>query len=210
MRIVCISDTHGDHSKLKLPEGDVLIHAGDFTNRGEYHDVASFANWLDCLDFKHKLVVPGNHDISFEKDLDTVAEVVKYSCTLLIDQVVVIDGLRFYGTPWTPNFYPEHWAFNHASPGLHCSKIYKQMVAANPDVVISHGPPYGYCDRVLRGNVGCKELLKTLKVIDPTLTVCGHIHEGYGLLETHFGPVANAAIMDGNYRFINKPIVIDL
>lgn len=31
MKIVCISDTHGRHWPLDIPDGDILIHAGDFT-----------------------------------------------------------------------------------------------------------------------------------------------------------------------------------
>jgi len=35
MKIVCVSDTHGFHNALKLPQGDMIIHAGDITKRGE-------------------------------------------------------------------------------------------------------------------------------------------------------------------------------
>jgi predicted phosphodiesterase len=31
IKIVCISDTHGLHRNLSIPEGDILIHAGDIT-----------------------------------------------------------------------------------------------------------------------------------------------------------------------------------
>ena len=31
MKVVCISDTHGHHEKLDLPEGDLIIHSGDFS-----------------------------------------------------------------------------------------------------------------------------------------------------------------------------------
>lgn len=34
MRIVHISDTHGHHSQLRLPQGDVLVHSGDFSDYG--------------------------------------------------------------------------------------------------------------------------------------------------------------------------------
>lgn len=36
-RFVCISDTH--NHELKLPKGDVLIHAGDLTNQGTFSEV---------------------------------------------------------------------------------------------------------------------------------------------------------------------------
>lgn len=32
VRIICISDTHGYHADLNLPDGDILVHTGDFTN----------------------------------------------------------------------------------------------------------------------------------------------------------------------------------
>jgi len=35
VRIVCISDTHGQHAKLSVPDGDILIHAGDFMAFGD-------------------------------------------------------------------------------------------------------------------------------------------------------------------------------
>lgn len=36
-RFVCISDTH--NANIALPKGDVLIHAGDLTNKGSYSEV---------------------------------------------------------------------------------------------------------------------------------------------------------------------------
>jgi hypothetical protein len=42
VKIVCISDTHGDHRKLEMPEGDILIHAGDYTNHGKRQHVVDF------------------------------------------------------------------------------------------------------------------------------------------------------------------------
>ena len=29
-----VSDTHNMHDRCEVPEGDVLIHCGDFTNKG--------------------------------------------------------------------------------------------------------------------------------------------------------------------------------
>lgn len=37
-RIVCISDTH--NCTVKLPPGDILIHAGDLTNKGSKSEVS--------------------------------------------------------------------------------------------------------------------------------------------------------------------------
>ena len=42
MRIVCLSDTHNLHERIQVPEGDLLLHAGDATNRGTEKEVAAF------------------------------------------------------------------------------------------------------------------------------------------------------------------------
>ena len=62
LRVVLISDTHMQHRKLVMPKGDLLIHAGDFTNQGRAKDIKDFDDWLGGLDYRHKIVVFGNHD----------------------------------------------------------------------------------------------------------------------------------------------------
>ena len=68
VRIVLISDTHNKHEKLEMPEGDVLIHAGDFTNNGTEQEIREFDMWLASLNFQHKILVPGNHDKGTDKN----------------------------------------------------------------------------------------------------------------------------------------------
>merc|ERR1712216_815150 len=68
-RFVCFSDTHGLHDQIPgahRVEGDVLVHAGDFMNTGEVEQVLSFAQWLTKYPAKHKIVIAGNHDITFQ------------------------------------------------------------------------------------------------------------------------------------------------
>ncbi|ESA42654.1 Ser/Thr protein phosphatase [Neurospora crassa OR74A] len=59
-RIVCISDTH--NCTIKLPKGDVLIHAGDLTNQGSLSELTKAIQWLEKADFEAKVVIAGNHD----------------------------------------------------------------------------------------------------------------------------------------------------
>jgi predicted phosphodiesterase len=62
MRMALISDTHIQHMKLVMLKGDMLIHAGDFTNKGREKDITDFDDWLGGLDYRHKIVVFCNHD----------------------------------------------------------------------------------------------------------------------------------------------------
>lgn len=56
-RIVCIADTH--NQTPKLPQGDVLIHAGDLTKQGNRHELQKNVAWLEAADFEAKIVVAG-------------------------------------------------------------------------------------------------------------------------------------------------------
>lgn len=86
VRFVCISDTHEKMSEILplVPDGDVLIHAGDFTNYGDVGEVCKFNAelgnglfflhfWLNSsvvisakLPHKYKIVIAGNHELGFE------------------------------------------------------------------------------------------------------------------------------------------------
>jgi 3',5'-cyclic AMP phosphodiesterase CpdA len=47
MRIVAISDTHGSHRSLQIPDGDVLVHAGDCTRYGRLREIEDLRKkWL--------------------------------------------------------------------------------------------------------------------------------------------------------------------
>lgn len=69
VRFVCMSDTHSltPHIKFEIPSGDVFIHAGDFTRCGGLDEVNDFNNWLGRLPHKHKVVIAGNHELSFDR-----------------------------------------------------------------------------------------------------------------------------------------------
>jgi Icc-related predicted phosphoesterase len=54
------------------------------------------------------------------------------------------------------------------------------QIPDDTDVLITHGPPYGYGDCVHHDyNVGCRDLLDTVKFrVKPQYHIFGHIHEG--------------------------------
>ncbi len=218
MRIVCLSDTHGRHGALAVPEGDVLVHAGDASMRGDDREIVAFATWLAALPHRHKLVIAGNHDWLFERQPGLARELLG-AVTYLQDSGTTIDGVRFWGSPWQPWFMD--WAFNlrRGAP----LKARWDLVPEGTDVLITHGPPQGILDQVagivpraisaMAGqgeHVGCEELLAAVQRLAPRLHVFGHIHEGYGE-ETRDGTrFVNASNCDRFYRPVNRPIVVDL
>jgi hypothetical protein len=87
MRLVCIADTHGFHDRLKIPEGDMLIHAGDFSRQSTVHDLTDFMAWFAGTNNRHpvKITVAGNHDTLFQTHPELVAALIPAGVTYLQD-----------------------------------------------------------------------------------------------------------------------------
>ncbi len=206
MRIVVISDTHGMHEQVSLPDGDVLVHAGDFTARGALKEVAEFNRYLGRLPHRHKIVIAGNHELCLERDAGR-AEKLLTDCIYLRDSSVVLEGIRFYGSPWQPWFLD--WAFN-LQRGAPLREKW-QLIDEDTDVLITHGPPFGHCDQLYSGeHVGCEELIGFVGKIRPALHLFGHIHEAYGISTSRHTRFVNASLCNLSYEPVNKPVVIDL
>src|SRR5690606_12635911 len=111
MRIIALSDTHGKHRKIEIPDGDILIHAGDISSRGEKNEVVDFLDWFESQRHQHKIFIPGNHDFFFEvESLSEINSLIPEGVTYLNDSGVEIGGVRIWGSPITPWF--NNWAFN--------------------------------------------------------------------------------------------------
>lgn len=210
MRIVLLSDTHNQHGKIKVPDGDILIHAGDATSGGTYEEVDEFFHWFRRLPHQHKVFVAGNHDWLFQKE-KTLAALLSDGITYLEDSWEMVGGFKIYGSPWQPEFC--NWAFNLPRNGFLLEAAWKQ-IPDDTDILVTHGPPYGILDTVdMEGSQGCERLRARFgDYINPELHVFGHIHEGYGTyrdndLSTIF---VNASICSPHYEPINKPIVVGL
>jgi Icc-related predicted phosphoesterase len=205
MRIVCISDTHGHHRKFTIPPGDVLIHAGDFTNIGEIGLIHDFNVWLGCQPHKYKIVVAGNHEVRWSKEKANLLTNAIY----LEDSGTNIDGVSFYGSPWQPAF--NNWAFN--LPRGEQLREKWAMIPENTDVLITHGPPQGIFDTTYTGgeHLGCYDLWQRVSVIRPKLHVFGHIHGSHGLRTWRGTTFGNAALLNEAYQVCERqPLVLDI
>ncbi|MCU0354574.1 MAG: metallophosphatase domain-containing protein [Cytophagales bacterium] len=206
MRIVCLSDTHGAHDETDVPDGDLLLHAGDLSRRGKEPEIIAFNKWLGTLPHKHKVVVAGNHDFLFERQPD-VAEALITNAIYLKDNGIEIEGLKIWGSPITPWFYD--WAFNRRR-GADIRR-YWDKIPPDTDILVTHGPPQGILDRTERGDlVGCQDLLEAVWRVKPKLHLFGHIHEAYGQMEADGIRFVNASIMNVNYFPVNAPIVVEV
>lgn len=235
MKVACFSDTHGQHKDVKLPECDLAIFAGDLSSVGYKHEVESFINWYNRqLQCKHRVFIAGNHEKSFDSKYlhryedvhkleqsraigkpEWLVDMIKrskevYGTHYLENNEVIIEGLKVWGSPITPSFYREYWAFN-ADRGEEIQK-YWDMIPSDTDILVSHGPVYGKLDYVpeSREYVGCMDLKDVVEKIVPKLFVCGHIHSGRGVIPTTTTTFVNASVLDNGYDMVGDPIVIDL
>ena len=185
MKICAIADVH--MQDITTPPADVLVVAGDLTWRGKLIELYKFRDWLVKQPQKHKIIVAGNHDFCFENNStrqDAEITMGGDGIIYLRDQLISIDGVSFYGTPWQPWFYD--WAFN--LPRGEKLREKWDMIPEGIDVLITHGPPYGYGDTTSRGErVGCDDLADALDRVKPKFHVFGHIHEDTGSWDKQHG-----------------------
>ena len=204
-RLVAISDTHAMHGQIRIPDGDLLLHAGDFTGHGTLEEVEELNRFLATCPQRHKVLIAGNHDLCFERD-PRRARPLLHSCIYLEDSGVELEGLKIWGSPWQPWFFD--WAFNLERGSLHEKW---DMIPNDVDVLITHGPPMGYRDLTNRGmQAGCEELLAALERVQPALHICGHIHEGYGVTRIGRTTCVNASVCTAGYAPTNPPVVLEL
>ena len=211
MRIVFVSDTHSMIPTNDIPDGDVIVCSGDISNRGSEYDVKAFSRWYESLPHAHKIVIAGNHDFSFERTPELAVDWLTKDNDIiyLIDQAIELDGVKFYGSPWQPEFC--NWAFNLSRDTGELGEKWA-AIPEDTEVLITHGPPAGILDLCDHGEgVGCEELLNEVKHrVKPKIHVFGHIHEAYGTHRTDDTLFINASTCTVRYKPTNPPIVVDL
>jgi predicted phosphohydrolase len=183
IRVVCVSDTHGKHPTI--PEGDILIHAGDLSVSGTRHEIQVMLDWLSMQPHLHKIVIGGNRD-TFLSEPES-KELHWHGMFYLRDSSVLLHfpigrSLRFYGSPRTPKY--GHGVFQY--PRKRSLEVWEGTVPLDTDVLITHGPPFAHLDLAGRG---CKGLLRELWRTRPLLHVFGHIHGGHGVELVRFDAV---------------------
>jgi Icc-related predicted phosphoesterase len=205
MKILHMSDTHG---RLPVPEGDfdVIVHSGDFLPNASYGvrpiEHAFQTRWIEenapklsaHYWTKPLLVTPGNHDFI---DVTPALRDVGIDARLLCNGTLEVDGVTFWGHPWTPTFYDWNWMCSRREMCGHLLDPEVLMNTVGIDVFVSHGPMYGVLDRNQDGErCGCHDLRFVMQEVrhPPKALLHGHIHESAGVVGWSRGMiVSNAA-----------------
>lgn len=217
MKIAAVSDVHGRFdSKTALPSADVLVIAGDYCpnfRREPNHDTSFQLGWLQqyfvpflekyCAHYKEIIIVAGNHDWAHERAAKHAADLLAPYATYLMDSSVEVDGVKFYGSPWTPWFYEWAFQFGQFDPANGHKDAVKAWakIPDKTDVLITHGPPLNILD-LAPGNrrVGCPILRDRVFQVSPKLHLFGHIHGSYGVHEERGIRFGNVALCDEMYH----------
>lgn len=217
MHITAISDIHGKlPNKKEYKGGDLLLIPGDICP-AHNHNPEYQLNWINSVfipyleslkkKYTNIVFIAGNHDWVFEKyDKQAIfPNGLPKGIHYLQDNEKIIDSIRIYGTPATTIFYD--WAFNFTDDRL---DIIYNNIPEGIDILLCHGPAYGYGDCVLQYNssekVGSKMLLKHIFRTKPKLFCHGHIHSGDHNIQ-YIGnntKSINASYLDENYQIAYK------
>jgi Icc-related predicted phosphoesterase len=188
-----------------MPHGDLLLCSGDFTMFSRsLRAIVDFNDWLGELPFRHRVVVPGNHETFVQTDPSNRA-LLDNAIVLINEGVEIQDGLRIWGTPVNAGFGP---AF-----GVRSAEERRRLYAKIPgdtDILITHGPPFGHgdCDPPSNVHLGDPELFEAVERVRPRLHLFGHIHGGYGIYESEHTTFVNAALLGPGGDIDKEPIVI--
>ena len=220
MELVCLSDTHGAHEDVGVPEGDVLIHAGDFCQEGRLEEVEPFLDWFGNQPCDEKILVAGNHDGAFEDEniRGTARAWASEVATYLEDKSTTIGGRLFYGSPWI--LKDDDWAF--MKPEQQLVRIWEN-IPTETDVLITHGPPRGMMDLFERKvesagdqgqfrseRIGSVSLRDAIERVQPAVHVFGHNHFDYGTVRTNETMFINASLPKGRKGITHEPVVVEI
>ncbi len=210
---VCMGDSHGKHEGIVVPDGDILLHSGDYSMMGYEHEVRSFLIWYESQPHAAKVLTNGNHEVAVEANHALFLAMLKEyapSVIYLNDSGAKIMGLNVWGSPVTPRF-GYGWSWNRdRGPDI---RRHWNMIPSDTNVLVTHGPPHGLVDRLERGeHVGCEELRDTIdnRLDDLILSTHGHLHSAYGIDHIGQKTFVNAALVNERYQLTNAPIVVEI
>ena len=197
MKIIAFSDVHGQHRDIKIPECDVLIFAGDYSWESDLVNSLNFFEWFREQPGQHKILVPGNHDTCVDIPIWE-------GINVLINDELVIKGVKFFGSPYTPIF--NNWYY--MKPEEELRRMYDTF-PTDIEVLITHGPAYGVLDKYDGKHIGSKALSDFFIKNYPRYHIFGHNHEAGHIIQNGTNSY-NVAMCNQEYKLIYPLTIIDL
>ncbi|HIQ49663.1 MAG TPA: YfcE family phosphodiesterase [Nanoarchaeota archaeon] len=178
MKILCISDIHGDIEKIENLKGinpDLILIAGDLTNFGGKQEANLVLNELFKIS-NNILAIPGNCDYYEVLELLEEKNISVHGKGVKIGEIGIFGVGGSNPTPFsTPFEISENQIYELLKKG------YEEIKDCKIKILLSHAPPYGILDKISSGiNVGSKAIREFLEKNKIDYLICGHIHEACG------------------------------
>lgn len=198
MKLLHLSDTHGQHKKLtSLPNADIIVHSGDFTFGGSENEAIDFMTWFCDLPYRHKIFISGNHDMCmYRTSIEGLPDNVHYLCNTGVE----IEGIKFYGVPLFMEDVNE-------------GNIDRMIddIPVDVNVLVTHQPPFGYCDEWNKRHCGNKHLRNKVQEMPSLKSVLfGHQHGASKVVIAGGVTFSNASVLDCQYNMVAKPRLLKL
>lgn len=193
MKVVLFSDTHGCHRQVDVPDGDLVLHAGDVCDRGNTDHVHDFLDWFAGLPHRHKVFIHGNHDFNLKTGECLIPEHLPSGVSRLCGSSCEIEGLSIWGANAAIKGNGGGW-----DP------------PANVDILMTHYPPFGVLDlNPIGKRCGRKELKSLVCTLKPMIHFFGDIHHSYGQQTIDGTHYVNGSLYKARAkRVVNEPVVL--
>jgi len=208
-KIVCFSDTHGQHRNKKLNSwlmnnsADILLFAGDYQKNNQDHGKI-FVEWIAELPYKHKIIIPGNHDNNF----DNAREKCKHydNIHFIVHEGIEIEGIKFFCSAYSRTF--GNWYFMESEDTL---KYLYEKIPNNTEILVTHTPPFGTLDETIysvsAGSTSLNNRIPELPKLE--YNIFGHIHEQNGFRTFDDIKYINCSVTNELYELVNNPYIFE-
>jgi hypothetical protein len=187
--VVCISDTQ--NTRPAIPNGDILLHAGNLSQNGTFIELQAAIDWLNSLPHLHKVVIGGSTDLLLDESFVerypdhrhrmSMAGKAQTRSDLKWGQIKYLQNeshtlnvcgrtLHISGSPYTPRRGVA--AFTYWKD----EDVWTGHVPDTTHILLVHGPPAVHLDE----GKGCRFLLQEIKRVKPQLVVCGNVQSARG------------------------------
>lgn len=197
MKLLAVSDLHGDFTQLmgylENNRVDLIIISGDITQFGPVELAEEILNEISSFDVP-VLTIPGNCDPeSIHGAIENSRAINIHGRSMVIKDIGICGFGGSNPTPFdTPLEFEEVQIYEQVS------KVMEGLSKENVTILVTHAPPYGTKTDVLPSgeHAGSTSIRKVIEEYQPTLNLCGHIHESMGVDHVGNTTVANPGALN--------------
>jgi uncharacterized protein len=200
MKIIAFSDIHGKYNKiidyLKNNHVDLIIITGDITHFGPTELAEEILNEIGSFDVP-VLAIPGNCDpVKLYGNIDNSKAINIHGRSVTIKNIGICG---FGGSNPTPFNTPQE--FEEVEIYTEAKKALEEISSNKITIFVTHAPPVETKADILPNgdHAGSFALRKIIEEFQPTINVCGHIHESRAMDEIGKTKVINPGMSSAGY-----------